>query len=257
MEYLRGKTYTQGPVRDADGNIRLDRPARRLAQLQARMKKDILRPLDRYKEGKISASQLRKDLENIIGDYQVYAAYIGSGGDDIRSKKLGRDKEKENARYMMKSVLRYGLGEISEKQLRNNLRMQADALRGTFSRGQTLNVPLLPAYPGEGSECIVRCRCSWQIRKLSGEGNYNARWILGAAERHCPTCLLRSTKWNPIKFRGGEEEGKPLRLNNVSNLDNVPRGARNAARDAIAKAKKLLRAFRRRNKKKKKKKNGS
>ena len=61
----------------------------------------------------------------------------------------------------------------------------------------------LPAMPGDGtSQCLTRCRCSWDITKLEGDGNYDCTWVMSDAE-HCQTCRQRATDWAPLRVREG------------------------------------------------------
>lgn len=67
--------------------------------------------------------------------------------------------------------------------------MYANAIRTTYAAARN---PGLPFYPGEGSECLVNCRCSWQD---DGDGSFT--WVLDAKES-CATCLDRSSN-NPYE----------------------------------------------------------
>lgn len=81
--------------------------------------------------------------------------------------------------------------------------MYADATLGTWWMGHTRGWPL-PAWPGDGTtQCKTRCRCSWNISQLSGDGNADATWLLGNAD-HCQTCMQRSEEWAPLHIRDGE-----------------------------------------------------
>lgn len=82
-------------------------------------------------------------------------------------------------------------------------KMYADATLGTWWMGHTRGYPL-PAWPGDGTtQCKTRCRCSWDIQQLEGQGNADATWHLGHAD-HCQTCLERSEQWAPLQIRNGE-----------------------------------------------------
>lgn len=72
---------------------------------------------------------------------------------------------------------------LSDAQIAARAAMYAGAVRTTYSRARH---PRLPFYPGEGSECLSQCRCSWQD---NGDDSYT--WVMGAAE-HCATCQSRA-----------------------------------------------------------------
>lgn len=84
-------------------------------------------------------------------------------------------------------------GEMSEGAVGVRAGMYAKAIRTTYSVGR---YPGLPFHPGEGSECLTNCRCSWQD---NGDGSYN--WVLDAKES-CPTCEGRASD-NP--YQVGDE----------------------------------------------------
>jgi len=88
-----------------------------------------------------------------------------------------------------------------DSRMRSRLRLYAGPLKTTYERGRTFGLDL-PFMPGEGSECMVNCRCSWRIAWLDQEElNADCFWTLHQAE-HCPTCLARAAD-NPYRVRGG------------------------------------------------------
>jgi hypothetical protein len=81
--------------------------------------------------------------------------------------------------------------------------LYAGSIKPIFWRGRTKGYDL-PAYPTEGSPCIVNCGCSWDMQELDPEElDADFYWRLGATE-HCAVCLERAQKWAPLRFRGGE-----------------------------------------------------
>lgn len=62
----------------------------------------------------------------------------------------------------------------------------------------------LPAQPGDCSTiCCSNCACEWVIKyERNNRGRITAvlaTWTLGAAE-HCPDCVKRASKWNPLRI---------------------------------------------------------
>lgn len=81
--------------------------------------------------------------------------------------------------------------------------MYADSIRAPFWAGKTSDWPL-PAQPADGStQCLTRCRCSWEIQELDGDGNADAYWRRGVTDS-CQTCIEREQQWSPVQIRNGE-----------------------------------------------------
>ena len=66
-----------------------------------------------------------------------------------------------------------------------------------FEKGKAKGYNIvLPQYPGDGSQnCLVRCRCHWDITK--SDSHVEAFWKLNTFAKHCDTCLSNSKKWSP------------------------------------------------------------
>jgi hypothetical protein len=82
-------------------------------------------------------------------------------------------------------------GDMSEAGVLARAAMYAKAIKTTY---EAARYPGLPFYPGEGSECLVNCRCSW-----NDEGGGVYHWILDA-EESCPTCVERGGN-NPYQVQ--------------------------------------------------------
>lgn len=81
--------------------------------------------------------------------------------------------------------------------------LYAGSIKSTFWRGKTFGYDL-PAYPTEGSPCMVNCACAWDMNELDPEElDADFTWKLGATE-HCEVCRERARVWAPLRFRGGE-----------------------------------------------------
>lgn len=81
--------------------------------------------------------------------------------------------------------------------------MYAESIKAPWWAGNTRDWPL-PAMPGDGTtQCLTRCRCSWRIDELEGDGNADAYWVVSEGER-CQTCIERGTQWAPLQIRNGE-----------------------------------------------------
>lgn len=80
--------------------------------------------------------------------------------------------------------------------------MYAESIKVPYWRGATKVLPL-PAMPCEGTQCLTRCRCLWDITTIDeDQGDYDARWIRGSGDS-CMTCVQRAADWSPLRIRGG------------------------------------------------------
>ena len=73
-------------------------------------------------------------------------------------------------------------GKLTMPQAEARANLYAGPTRATFYAAR---YPGLPFYPGEGSECKMNCKCSWD------QHGDQFSWTLHADE-HCPTCVTRA-----------------------------------------------------------------
>ena len=126
----------------------------------------------------------------IKGHTAAYLAAVaeraGVGVDSGLFKGLSK-AERQDIRAAVAAQLDYLAGfdpsEMSEPAARARAAMYAGSIRATFEKARS---PGLPFYPGEGTECLTNCRCSWQD---NGDDTYT--WVLDAKES-CATCLERA-----------------------------------------------------------------
>lgn len=124
----------------------------------------------------------------------------------ISQARLSR-AERAEIRGVVDAQLRYFKGfqadiaGMSEAQIKARALLYVGATQETYSKTRWADLPL-PFHPTEGSECITRCRCSWEVQKLEGDGNYDAYWKMGAVEVHCTTCPTRASG-SPYRIRAG------------------------------------------------------
>ena len=173
----------------------LDRLIARLASLigaaTETLESDPSRLDDWYDE---IARQLRR--------YTLAAYLVGAGGatpDDA----LIADQVKAQLQYL--AAFRDEIKSSGEWKPGWNARAQmyAESIKASYWNARTKGWAL-PAQPGDGTtQCLTRCRCSWDIQELEGEGNADCYWIYGATEGHCQTCIERSQQWSPLQIRGG------------------------------------------------------
>lgn len=138
------------------------------------------------------------------------AAYLAAVRDrtGVMPKGLSR-VERQELRDFIDRQLDYLAGfvkdllasKLSPAQAAARAAMYGRASHTTYWAERTRGVPL-PAMPGEGTQCMANCRCSWDVQTLAGDGNHDAYWRMGAAE-HCQTCTQRAATWAPVRIRDG------------------------------------------------------
>lgn len=160
-------------------------------------------------KGSIDTNTWEDAFVQALSQYHL-AAYAHGAGVDLRKLSpeehdlvqavVDRQKEFLNG---FAGAFNEGRYEGREEVALHRSEMYADATLGSWWMGHTRGWPL-PAWPGDGTtQCKTRCRCSWRIDVLDGEGNADAHWLLGTAD-HCQTCMQRSEDWAPLQIRDGE-----------------------------------------------------
>jgi hypothetical protein len=85
---------------------------------------------------------------------------------------------------------------------RARAQMYGEAIGASYEAGRTRLLPL-PSLPRDGTtQCLTNCGCTWDIRQLDGDGNYDCYWRRGKDDS-CSTCLARERLWAPLRIRGG------------------------------------------------------
>jgi hypothetical protein len=174
----------------------LDRLMRRLSSLIAAATDALERYPDRVDDWYDEVSrQLRR--------YTLAAYVSGQGGERDVPRAVVEAYTKAQLDYLaafrdeIKAAAEWNNGWKSRAD------MYAESIKAPWWAGKTRDYPL-PAMPGDGTtRCLTRCRCSWRIDELAGDGNADAYWIYGATEDHCQGCIERSQQWAPIQIREG------------------------------------------------------
>jgi hypothetical protein len=88
-------------------------------------------------------------------------------------------------------------GSLSEARIADRLSKYFDAGTLAFERGrqEAYGSLILPCYPADGgTECLMRCKCRWQITQAKTQ--WTCRWRRSASES-CPGCIAREGRYNP------------------------------------------------------------
>lgn len=100
-------------------------------------------------------------------------------------------------------------GRLTLAQIKARAGLYAASSRGAYERGRAAGYGLaLPAYPGQGTECMANCRCTWAIRETEAE--YRCTWVRHASDS-CATCLQRAAAWAPLVI-AKSSDGRIARL---------------------------------------------
>ena len=137
-------------------------------------------------------------VHNLVSQY-----LLGRGGRNVLDKQdidtLVRLID-DQFQYLYDFAEQIRLGELTSSKIANRSKMYMEAGTQAFERGKakSYNV-VLTQYPGDGNQnCLVRCRCHWNITKGAEDDSYvEAFWQLNASAKHCATCLNNAKKWSP------------------------------------------------------------
>lgn len=96
---------------------------------------------------------------------------------------------------------RYKESQVNGVANRSGLYLESASQSFERAKGEGRGMPVLPAYPGDGSTvCKSNCRCFWRIVETGTA--WECFWTMTPAE-HCATCLERAERWNPLVVSKG------------------------------------------------------
>jgi hypothetical protein len=156
--------------------------------------------------GDYTADEMQALLMESAMEHHAAAMFAGLGVDELsgaeRADLIDRlQAQREYADGFADEVAAVGWAAIAGGAAR--LALYAGALKATYWKAKTWDLDL-PAYPTEGSECMVNCKCYWEIDMVDIEaGDFDCYWRMGGTERHCVTCPQRASDWSPYRIRGG------------------------------------------------------
>lgn len=138
--------------------------------------------------------EMRKEIRS-----SYYVMYLlGRGGQSSLGTLDGsilNDQLRNQYIYLNNFANAMAEGGLSEAQIAARAGLYFQSSRQMFERGRAgARGLILPAYPGESSECGVNCRCKWRI--INFEDKWSCYWVRSAKES-CATCLSRSAEWSP------------------------------------------------------------
>jgi hypothetical protein len=156
---------------------------------------------ERMYVGDISIGQWEEQMKKAIRELHTSVAAIGKGGwDQMTPADWGRLGPilKEQYKYLHRfaQYISDNRDTISISAIKARAHLYGNAGNNTaytIEAGHVLEKKL-PWIPGDGStECLVGCRCRWELEIVDRKKNFNiveATWKLGEAE-HCQDCIDR------------------------------------------------------------------
>lgn len=176
-----------------------------LDRLIAKLSRAIEEDTDALALGQTTPGQWQQDITKLLERYTAAAYKAGQNGDPLTAKDIRSVKGLVAAQVEYLDNFTLEIQGASEWQAGWNARAQmyAESIKVPYWKGATKVLPL-PAMPAEGTQCLTRCRCIWDVDALDEEaGDYNAYWRRGAGDS-CQTCRERAAQWSPLQIRGGE-----------------------------------------------------
>jgi len=151
--------------------------------------------------GGISIGAWEEAMKKLIRELHSSVAAIGKGGWDAMTPadwgRLG-PVMKSQYQYLHRFAEKIASERdtISIDYIKARAHLYGNAANNTLAMvqaGQVLTEKL-PWLPGDGStECLINCKCRWELEIIGKEGDFNivqAIWHLGEAE-HCDDCVER------------------------------------------------------------------
>lgn len=180
----------------------IPRPLQRLInQLKAEIE-----AMTRDLEGdQITPIHWQREMERALARYHQAAVMAGNGRPTMNDAQREFVRETVKAQLDWLNKFTVQIQDEREWQRGWNARaaMYAGSIVTPYWKGRTKVLPL-PAMPAEGTQCLSRCRCSWEIVEVDADtGDYDCYWRVNPRAESCQTCLERAARWSPVQIRGG------------------------------------------------------
>jgi len=176
-----------------------------IEQMVAALTEDVTALMALLEDGSLSSEQWFLQMAQTLTDHHTAAMLLGSGSAVVTPAAAVALQKLVSVQLAFLDNFRLTIvsAETFERGWAARASMYAEAIRAPYWSGRTKMLPL-PFLPGDGTtQCLSRCKCSWDVSTVDeGQGDYDAYWSLGAAE-HCQTCVARAGL-NPYRIRDGE-----------------------------------------------------
>lgn len=173
-----------------------------LRRLLKQIRRAVEAMTDTLEAGEITPDQWRDSMADALTTAypRAYKAGAAADPDPAASRRLA-DQVAAQLTYLDNFTVEIKDGAEWQAGWNSRAEMYADSIIVPYWQGATKMLPL-PAMPGEGTQCLTRCRCLWDVQQLDGDGNYDAYWMRHSGEP-CQTCTQRGLEWAPLKIRDG------------------------------------------------------
>jgi hypothetical protein len=173
-----------------------------LQRLLAALEAQIDRLMDALASGALSAEEWAERFSVQLATYhQAALLATGQSLNDAATAWLARNVGTQ-LQFLHDFQLVVQDADAYQAGWRARAQMYGDAIGASYEAGRTRMLPL-PALPRDGTTlCLTNCGCTWDIRQLEGDGNYDCYWRRGKADT-CNTCLARERLWAPLRIRDG------------------------------------------------------
>lgn len=162
---------------------------------------------------RVAQSLARADMERVLRQLHLEAALIGGRNElDADQRGILRDIVANDLQYLGRFM--DALPSLSRAQALARCQAYLTTLRQTANEMAAFSLPWLPVYPGDRTALVCKwhCKCTLDIRRREGKGNWDVYWRRSARES-CPTCRALEAAWNPLRIRDGIiAEGQMLTL---------------------------------------------
>lgn len=175
-----------------------------LDKLIAKLQAAIAENTDALALDQIEPSTWQEQIVKLIQRYSAAAWKAGQNGDALTASDVKAVKGLVSAQVAFLDNFTLEIQNTTEWQAGWEARaaMYADSIKVPYWKGATKILPL-PAMPAEGTTCLTRCRCSYEIITINEENNdYDVYWRRGASDS-CQVCIERAAQWSPLQIRGG------------------------------------------------------
>ena len=149
----------------------------------------------RLAEGEIDLTNWEGAMREVIKVAHVDLAALGKGGrGQMRPADWGRVGLAIRRQYAYLAGFANEATGMAAGQVATRARMYVGAAATSYERAHAAAWRVqLPAYPGQDSECLVNCRCAWEL--VDVPGGVRATWHASGDDRTCATCGDRANRW--------------------------------------------------------------
>jgi hypothetical protein len=160
----------------------------------------------------LTVQQWESQSRDLIRDTHAGQYVYGRGGLDAMTADDWAEVNRladEQAQFLRSFAEDVAAGRLSEAQVEARADLYLAASRQAYERGRASAWGVsLPTYPGQGTACKARCRCTWQIEDKGDE--IHATWRRHASDS-CSTCLQRAATYAPLVL-AQPSDGRMARL---------------------------------------------